>query len=362
MPLESSQENEPNVSESVETDGSVPDGNAAESSPAETTDTDVEKTLLDRVSDALEGPEDSSASEMGSKDSKADSADKEGADEASAVSLEPTEEEREKGAPKIGEDGTKRYPGTKEGRVLQLWEARKEALDQVETLKPKAENYDKLAGYMREHDISPEDVDNALEITRLMKSGQYEQALQAITPLYRDLAVKAGQVLPDDLQEKVNLGHVTEDVAREMHQNRVRAENAESREQQARERQAQQDEQQKRAKHVEHVVDVTTRWNTQKAKNDPDWLLKRQAVADQVELEISRRMQSRGWAGYPQTDEEIADLLESALTKVESQGKHFAPKPKENNPPASQHVSSRSTTKPTNVMEALEQGLAMANG
>jgi hypothetical protein len=319
-------------------------------------ETGVEKLgMMERVEAALKpDAEESPASEGGKENAEPD---------AQASGAEAEGEEGK--LPELTEDEIKSYPPNSQRRIRELVDKSHEKDKQVEEVsrqadsyKTRAEEYDRVVTYMRDNRITPGEFDNALTITALINSGDHRKALEVLTPIYRELATKAGEYLPEDLKRAVQLGEITEAHARELSRNRAQVKVAE-------ERQARTAEEQKAAEETQRYntlkvsnAKAVDDWAKAKAGSDPDWHLKQSDVADQVQLLLQRE-------GMPSTKEEAVKMAERALEKVEQRVKAYrpAPKPADNrNPVTGQFASSRSTAKPKTLMEAVEKGLATANG
>ncbi len=322
--------------------GVTPDSPADQDVVADSSSAEgVENTYLEAINKVFdkEGAEESPASEKGEgkpspkpKDVKAEDAD-------------PSEDE------------LKRYPPNSQKRIRQLLSQRDEIKGRFEAetsaLKPKAEHLDRITGYMQAHNIEPQEFDNTLEITRMFKAGQFEELLPILTPIYLEVAKRAGKVLPSDLREEVRLGHMPEARARELHEARTRSENLTARQEQERERNEQRDRQQRVGQIVHTAATTADEWAKAKGASDPDWSLKQEDVAAEVErivLKDPRR--------YPKSREQVVALSEEALKTVEGRIKRFAPRPTERRVPRSQPPSPRSQAAPKSYMEAVDMALA----
>lgn len=239
-------------------------------------------------------------------------------------------------------------------RFRKLVAQRDDERRQTEALKPRAEQFDRIISYMRENSIKPAEFDNALEITALINSGNFSRALEVLTPIYRELAAKAGEVLPNDLAEDVRLGRIDEQRAREL--SRARANNAamQQRETQSQERTEAERQQAQTTATVTNATRAVDDWAKAKAGSDPDWHLKQKDVADAVELELMRL----GAQGYPKTKEAAIAIADKALKTVEDRIKAWKPKPEAKRQPNGQFASPHVVPKPKSYMEAIDQALA----
>lgn len=294
----------------------------------------VEATLLDRVTNALTKGTESPAVTDGKAEAKP----------------EPTKVDPAKVDPKAGPDAeTGKYPKTAEGRIRFLNDRTKELSGEVERLKPDAELATQIMGYLDANGIAPEELDNTLALTALIKRGQYEQALGVLQPIYQDLLNRAGEVLPKELQEKVRLGHMTLADAKELQKARTKATNLEQANKRETERQTTERQQQQHQAMVQTAAQATSAWERQKEVADPDWHMKKDLVAQQVELELRRL----GSGGFPKTGKDAVDLSEKALKAVEERLKMFAPKPQQRQM-ATGPTSPRAKTQPKSLMEAID--------
>lgn len=248
------------------------------------------------------------------------------------------------------------YPRTAEGRIKylsdQVREFKKSAAE-TESIRADAQLAQKILGYLDTNGIEPEELDNTLALTALIKRGEIEKAIKVIEPIYRSLLDRNGDILPADLQEKVRLGHMTKATAVELHKARTTAKNAAERERQTTAKTVAEKQQTEHNTRVRTAASATSTWEQAKAAADPDWHLKQDAVAAEVELELRRL----GPEGYPRTAKEAVDLSEKALKTVEERLKKFAPKPQTRQMPTGL-TSPRAKTQPKSLMEAIDAALA----
>lgn len=265
----------------------------------------------------------------------------------------------------VSEEELAKYSKNVQDRIRRLVEVRKAAeaeveplRQEIETMKPKAERLDELTGYMRQHEITPDHLNNALGLTAMINRGNYREALPVLERLINDVRMRAGEVLPDDLQQRVNLGYITEADAKALHQ----AKTAEKQTADQAKKEREKVETERAQREVNAVVDtaVTTAdtWHQEQATTDPDWNLKRDLVTQRMELELLRV----GPKGYPRTKQAVRDLLDRVKKDVEAGIKNFQPTPKAITPIHGNGASPRSAAKPSSMFDAVEQGLAKAHG
>lgn len=315
----------------------------AESSPAE----GVEKSMLDAVQAALEpSKEDAPTSEE---------AGKEPLDPDAAETGPKGEGEDEEG---LTEDELKQFSKRAQHRFRELVTGKNEAEAKLAELAPKAEHLDRILTHLRTHNIPMQEFDNAIEITRLVKH-EPDKALEIVGALYQSLAQRTGRVIPKEMLERVNLGHLSEQDALKMAQLEAREADRLRREEEAQERTAEEKQRTELQSRVQTAVSAVDEWAKAKAGSDPDWTTKQQDVADQVELELGRV----GIDGYPKTKAEAVAMAVKALKVVEDRQKSLRPKPQERRPATGQAASPRAQAAPENMLDAIEIGLAKtANG
>ncbi len=210
---------------------------------------------------------------------------------------------------------------------------------------------------MEANRIEPQEFDNALEITRILKSGDWSKALEVLRPIYLEVADKAGKILPVDLQERIRLGHINEADARQLHESRTRAKNLETQTAEERQRNTKQSAEQEANRMVTNSVTAADNWAKAKASTDPDWHMKQDLVAEQVELEMTRRNNARDPDWFPKTAEEVVKRSEEALKVVEKRLKQIAPKPQARTFARGEPASPRSAAAPKTLLDAVKIGL-----
>ena len=321
------------------------DENAGASS---TPETEGVKTLHDVVNDTLAETEKSPASvELGKDTSEKKPED--GKDEPKLD--EPTEDE------------LKLYPLKTQTRIRSLVERSKaaeqlvaERTSEVEKLKPQAEQMDQLVGYMREHQVTPKDLNGSLQITALINKGQYEDALTALSPIINQLLSLTGRTLPPELQQDVETGYITPERAAELQRAKLAASQAAEREKQSQERQAAERQKTENDRVTAIYGQSATAWENSKKTSDPDWSMKQPLVMEMVEAELLR-MNASDPKSLPRDAKSVNDLLDKILAKVEKTVSQFRPAPKAITPMNGRPVSAGTTSKPANLMDAVNQAL-----
>jgi hypothetical protein len=321
---------------------------SAESSTAE--DQGEKGDMLSAVKAALKPKEKAPASdEPGSKSDEpaATDAAKEAGAETGSESDDLTEEELARLRPKTRK------------RIENLVRDRNERDGIIAGLEPKAQQFDKIAGFVSEAGLSKEEVNDGFAVMSDLKNAPYK-AYQRLKPIMAQLANMFGEGdLPDDLRQDVARGAITEMRAREL----VAARGQTSIATKSAEEQARREEDSRRHNErqttVNDVSTAVTEWENSKSKSDPSWKLKQPRVMELVELEIARKQQ-RDPQYFP-TKAEALGMAETALKRVDEDLKRFTPKPRAVTP-TPDAASTRSLPKPTSALEAAKQGLAKMAG
>lgn len=318
----------------------------AELDPVETSEPDVTATsspqetdnggesLIDSVTEALKGSE-----EETSPDSDAGS---------ETEPAQPTPAEDPLG--EITDEELKRYGPRTQRRIRQLLDARSELNNEVETLRPKAQNFDKIDEYIRDSRISNEDFAVLLEIGGLVRNDPFK-AYERLSAITAQLAKVTGHELPQDIQERVRLGYLSEEDARALVTSRNKAALVEQR---AQEQTAQAQEEQRRSlvqAHIQTCRSTANTWEARHRASDPDWDQKQGRIGELIELEVYRN-------GYPPTQEQVVAMLDGFLKQVNGEFARFKPKPQTVRPTVGSASPRAGNAEPKTLMEAVEAALA----
>lgn len=223
--------------------------------------------------------------------------------------------------------------------------------DELAALSPKAKELDDLNRYVRDAGLSNNDVAGTLEIAAMLRHNP-RGALDRLMPIVRQLSQAVGEIIPPELQARVDQGFLTPEDAKAQ----ARA-TADAR--LANQRMTQLTEQQKRDQAVNEAKTLTDdsmgavkQWELSKAKSDPDWHLKQKDIAEQVELMILQESARKGQAWFPDKATTIK-FSEDALKKVNERYSRFTPKPQAITP-AVGTASTASTAAPKNMLEVVK--------
>ena len=187
-----------------------------------------------------------------------------------------------------------------------------------------------------------------LQIGALMRNDPVK-ALEALTPYYSKLLEVTGTVLPDDIQQAVNTGEITEDYGKQLAKHRAGENIATHR----MELQTSRTDASANAQQVEALSTQATTWEKTWAASDPDYEKKAELVRERIELRLLR-------GDIPSGAKAVVEMCEEEKSKVEAQMRVFMPKQNSltPSPGSSGGPSSAAPPAPTSLVEAMEQSVA----
>lgn len=318
----------------VESHSTPQDDNPAASSNAETT---AEKSTFDLVKEVMDGQEESPPSEKDGNEKA----------EGDADSKTP---EPEKDPGELSEEDKRQLSKRTQDRINKLTELRKAAEARVQDLSPKAEKYDQIVGFTRENNLSASDIDNMFTIAAKMKTDPLE-GFKMLEAVYKQFAQEVGAVLPNDLQEQVARGYISEPHARELAQTKAQLALRQQREDEQRKIQETETQQRTVQETVGRATGAADKWQSTKAKSDPDWHLKQKRVAELVELKLLKTR------SFPKTEQEVYEMCDSALAEVENELKPYRLQ-KRAITPVTSSSSPRSVPEPKNTLDVIKNVLS----
>lgn len=321
-------------------DTSTDVSNPAGSSSAERADAETPGSMLDAVKAALATPaEASSTSTEGSPEGSQGGAPADAAKDAAEV--EDITEQTD----------LSRYHSKTREQIQRLLAQRKQAQARVMELEPKAEQFDRILGFVEQAGLSIDEVNTGFEIMRLIKH-EPGKALAALLPYVQSLQRLTGDLLPDDLREQVEMGRIDETVARELAQHRSRAVLAREQAQRAAEI-AERRRVEEAAAAQRRVASAVSEWDAAWSRADPDYKAKLPRVQEKIELALLK-MRSEG--RELRDPREAVALADRARAEVNAEFARFKPQPKEVRPVVGGGAAS-GTPVPQTALEAARAAL-----
>lgn len=198
--------------------------------PAEEAKDEGPKTALDAAIAAVKPKADSNLNAEDDGAAKGDEGKAKDAKEADPSKADQPQDGEKQEDGELSEEDMKLLPKKTEKSIRRLLTSRAEARTRADTaegrireLEPKAQSFEHVVGFMRQHELSPEEVSTGFEIMRLIKH-EPQKALAALRPYVDQLTtLTGGGTLDPDLQAAMDEGRIAQDYAREMQQARSRA-------------------------------------------------------------------------------------------------------------------------------------------
>lgn len=229
-------------------------------------------------------------------------------------------------------------------RIQTLLKQRNDARGEVDEYRRSHEAYTQLVSFVERAGLSTEEVNDGLDIMRLMKLDP-QQALERLAPYVLRLQETAGVTLPRDLAERVQLGELDEQTARELAHSRARTQILET--QNA--RSAQMFEQEQRNALADAVGSSVAAWEQRWRVSDPDFAVLRPYVQREIELRLRR-------GEIPQSAQQAEALCGKILDQVRQDLQRFRPKPQSIRTPSS-GAGPTTLPAPTSMLEAMQRAL-----
>jgi len=208
-----------------------------------------------------------------------------------------------------------------------------DAVKQLETSKPLIERATQIQQFMQKSQLIDTDLNTALEVVALIKSNPQE-GVKKLEELKQQLLLQTGDRLPDDLQNELNEGLITEQAAKREAKLRAQLE-------QGKQQEITQAEQ-KTVQLRNSLTSEVNNWTQQTQAKDPDFKPKA-APADpdgKYEFVFSRFLQL--WQTVPvKTIAEAVGLADRAYNEVNGFVTRVQPKPRQMKRPVSIQRSSR---------------------
>lgn len=265
-------------------------------------------------------------------------------------------------------------PFGKHPRFKKILSERKQFREQADTVrreleqvKPDAEQYQKIDGFVKEYGIPQQEVAEAFRILALVKSDP-AKARQAMAEHLARLDEFTGHKLPDDLLREVEEGRISEERARELSRARSETRRASQQtqatadqlkqEREARQReQADTQAQQSAAARQTAVREVETRLLAE----DPDY----KRLQPWVVRELKAQLATLPAEKRPQTPEQAVALFNAAVDAVRNDMRQTMPRKPEVRPTVTNAhggASPSATRQPETMLDVVKQAAGQSTG
>lgn len=289
------------------TNDAPPSGADSSSPPSGDTPQSDRAGLLAAVRSVLQPTKDGDKSPVPGQET--DVAGKTGTQTGDPAPVPPTTDQSTQTPDPLAADPTeaelKRLKPETRKRVERLLQQRDEARTSLSQAEPELAQHRQLTGYLREHQLAPDDVNMLLGVGASLRRGDFQGFLQGVMPYVQVAQEALGLRLPPDLAQQVEDGTISEKAARELTQTRHRALQAES---QVKEQTAQQGqaETERRVTAVRTTIDE---WEAETRRKDPDYPVKAAAVRRIGQALLQER-------GPPQSPAEARQLVQAAYDEA----------------------------------------------
>jgi hypothetical protein len=228
-----------------------------------------------------------------------------------------------------------------------------ERTKELQALRPQAEAYQAITGFMERSSLSGEEVAEGFEIMALLKSGDPANLVKARDWFQERLVAlnsSIGDTLPADLQQQVEDGLVDLEVAQNLSRTRAEAQYLRAQEQDRTKREHEERELTRAQENTQAMRSVVVSWETQVKAKDPDYAKKAKLVETTAEAMVARKGKP------PATAQEALDLVEAAYREVNEVLKPMQPRPQPMTAsPAG--ASARVVAAPKTLREAIDGAL-----
>ena len=336
---DSSQEGLPENQQNSGTD--VQNSTSSESSTGGSQDgKQPSETLVDRLKTVVAKKQDGGTSSGSGEvaDSKAGDQKAQGGDKSTQGGQDDGE---------LSEVEIKALSAKTQNRIRTLVKQRDEAqaaAKQVDTYRQGAEAFDRMHKFVQKAGLSSDEVNTGLNIMRAMKNNPAE-ALELLTPYITQLNQVVGEVLPADLQAKVQKGEIDEATAKEL--SRSRAANRINTDMNT--RNAEQQQIQRQTDFANSVGAAMSAWESNWKQTDPDYAVLQPYVSSEIELRLRR-------GEVPRSVQEAQAMGERILGEVRAKLKKFKPAPTEIKHAAG-GTQPTNLPKPKSLIEAMTQAV-----
>jgi hypothetical protein len=287
----------------------------------EAASSDVSEDVIDQVAPATEAENAASspATESDDKDMLSivrDVVDKAAEPKSEAVSQTAGEE--------VGDDEKKvaeaddefaNVPFNKHPRFKAVITERNNLRGEINTLKPDADRYRNVQTFLDQNSLTAEDASELLIVGALMKSNPV-QAWERIKPRIQQLLVAAGEIVPEDIQPRVQNGELSHEAALELSRARARADALAASQSFREQREAQQSQQNL----ANSLRDTAQEWVNDRTAKDPNFNAKQPLLEREITFLQARE-------GVPRTPEGVKAQLAKAYKSVNEMGHFAAPTP-----------------------------------
>ena len=223
--------------------------------------------------------------------------------------------------------------------------------EQMTPLQAQATTTRELQNFLKTADIAKEDFGLVLDLAAAMRRGDFKTFLEGVTPYVKLAQESLGISLPPDLQQAVQTGHMTQDAARYVAQERSARQLAEAK--LNRTTYETTTENHARAVHEfqASVAGAVTNWETAVRRSDPDYARNEPVVRDLLHAVVQER-------GPPRSPAEAVEIARQAYERANALVSRFNPTLRSTHQvPSSINRVNGARAEPKNLKEAIHLAL-----
>lgn len=224
-----------------------------------------------------------------------------------------------------------------------------QVLGKLKAAETDAQRYRNVETFIGEQGLSGDEAAELLQIGGLIKTNPVE-AWKRVLPTIQQLAIAAGEVLPEDLRQRVQAGEVSREVAMDLSRQRAVTQSLTAKQEWERT-----NSQQRQVVELQQQIGSTVNsWESERRARDPNFEAKLPAIEREVAWIQSKE-------GKPRSVEGVREQLQRAYTAVSASfaaPTPAAPKPATKRPVTGGQVNGNVRPEPTSTLDIIEQVVA----
>lgn len=261
---------------------------------------------------------------------------------SSANEAEGQETDAQQPAPELDNENYSDVPFNKHPRFQAV-------LKELKENKTDAQRYRNVETFIGEQGLSGDEAAELLQIGGLIKTNPVE-AWKRVLPTIQQLAIAAGEVLPEDLRQRVQAGEVSREVAMDLSRQRAANQSLTARQEWERS-----NSQQRQVVELQQQIGSTVNsWESERRARDPNFEAKLPAIEREVAWIQSKE-------GKPRDVNGVREQLQRAYTAVSASfvaPVASTPKPATKRPVTGGQVNGNVRPEPTSTLDIIEQVVA----
>jgi hypothetical protein len=223
---------------------------------------------------------------------------------------------------------------------------------EIEPLRAQAATTVQLQQFLKTADIAKEDFGLVLDLAAAMRRGDFQTFLEGVWPYVQLAQESLGITLPADLATAVRQGHMTNEAAKYVAQERTARQLAEARAQRMTTDITTHNNNQAQAQFTQSVHQAVLEWENGVRRSDPDYARKEAVVRDLLHAVVQER-------GPPRSPHEAVEVARAAYERANQIVSSLNPQPRPTpRIPSSINRSAGAAPVPTSIKEAVHLALA----